>query len=95
MIDRRLTNEETMGAALLDMAAVEGPLPMLDCGDNSCRSPVRKRGGMRTNGGCRCAIVDLAVLHTRIALALVASPSGQREIECAIRDERHQHPGVL
>jgi len=24
-----------------------------DCGDNSCRFAV-KRGGMRTNGGCRC-----------------------------------------
>lgn len=25
----------------------------LDCGDNSCVFAVRK-GGMRTNGGCRC-----------------------------------------
>jgi hypothetical protein len=25
------------------------------CGDNSCVfSPIRKSGGMRTNGGCRC-----------------------------------------
>lgn len=26
---------------------------MTDCGDNSCRYATRK-GGMRTNGGCRC-----------------------------------------
>lgn len=26
----------------------------LDCGDSSCRYAVN-RGGMRTNGGCRCA----------------------------------------
>ncbi len=26
----------------------------LDCGDSSCRYAV-KRGGMRTNGGCRCS----------------------------------------
>jgi hypothetical protein len=25
-----------------------------DCGDNSCRYKARGRGGMRTNGGCRC-----------------------------------------
>lgn len=25
----------------------------LDCGDNSC-CYARKKGGMRTNGGCRC-----------------------------------------
>lgn len=25
----------------------------LDCGDNSCRF-AKNRGGMRTNGGCRC-----------------------------------------
>lgn len=24
-----------------------------DCGDNSCRF-AKKKGGMRTNGGCRC-----------------------------------------
>lgn len=28
---------------------------MTDCGDNSCRyAPPNSRGGMRTNGGCRC-----------------------------------------
>ncbi len=29
------------------------PEPILDCGDNSCMF-AEKRGGMRTNGGCRC-----------------------------------------
>ena len=28
----------------------------VDCGDNSCRyAPASARGGMRTNGGCRCS----------------------------------------
>lgn len=26
----------------------------LDCGDNSCKYK-KSKGGMRTNGGCRCA----------------------------------------
>ena len=34
---------------LLNQALNESP----DCGDNSCRYAVTK-GGMRTNGGCRC-----------------------------------------
>ena len=25
-----------------------------DCGDNGCKYKARGRGGMRTNGGCRC-----------------------------------------
>ncbi len=33
--------------------ALEFPFD-IDCGDNSCRF-ARKKGGMRTNGGCRCA----------------------------------------
>ncbi len=35
----------------------------LDCGDNSCAYAV-KRGGMRTNGGCRC-LKDLPVEQRR------------------------------
>ena len=34
-------------------AAIEAARKYLDCGDNSCRFALRK-GGMRTNGGCRC-----------------------------------------
>lgn len=26
----------------------------LDCGDSSCRFSFAEKGGMRTNGGCRC-----------------------------------------
>lgn len=29
--------------------------PTLDCGDSSCKYSARGLGGMRTNGGCRCA----------------------------------------
>ncbi len=29
--------------------------PTLDCGDSSCKYAARGAGGMRTNGGCRCA----------------------------------------
>ena len=34
-----------------------GKLLRLDCGDNSC-SFAEKRGGMRTNGGCRCDLTE-------------------------------------
>lgn len=36
----------------------EGNPIILDCGDNSCRFAkqiAKQRGGLRTNGGCRCA----------------------------------------
>jgi hypothetical protein len=29
-------------------------LDVLDCGDNSCMFDGRDKGGVRTNGGCRC-----------------------------------------
>ena len=29
-------------------------LAQSDCGDNSCMFAGRGKGGMRTNGGCRC-----------------------------------------
>lgn len=32
-----------------------GDVETLDCGDNSCLYAT-KRGGMRTNGGCRCSL---------------------------------------
>jgi hypothetical protein len=32
-----------------------------DCGDNSCMFGGRGKGGMRTNGGCRC-FRDLSTL---------------------------------
>lgn len=34
----------------------------LDCGDNSCLY-ASKKGGVRTNGGCRCNPADLATLR--------------------------------
>lgn len=34
-----------------------------DCGDNSCRFAVEK-GGMRTNGGCRCLLNRSLVTNT-------------------------------
>lgn len=34
-----------------------GELLHLDCGDNSCLAS-GKKGGMRTNGGCRCDFVE-------------------------------------
>ena len=39
---------------------------VLDCGDNSCLFATR-RGGMRTNGGCRCIerLLDAAVARER------------------------------
>lgn len=41
------------GAAMSEWLEDPG-LHGLDCGDNSCRYRVIQ-GGMRTNGGCRCA----------------------------------------
>ena len=38
-----------MGQWLVDSA-----IHKLDCGDNSCKY-ASQRGGMRTNGGCRCS----------------------------------------
>ena len=35
--------------------ALEARRSALDCGDNSCHYKGKGRGGMRTNGGCRCA----------------------------------------
>lgn len=47
----------------------------LDCGDNSCQF-APKKGGMRTNGGCRC-VTDLKPFSKRLAVtrALQALPS--------------------
>lgn len=61
----------------------------LDCGDNSCRSPERARGGMRTNGGCRCGVENVAQAHERIAAKLRGSPMAKQEA----RDEEraYQH----
>lgn len=55
-----------------------------DCGDNSCRFAVKK-GGMRTNGGCRCigrsmvnwTPVERYALRARSALA--DAPGGEKE----------------
>lgn len=46
---------------------------VLDCGDNSCLFATR-RGGMRTNGGCRCIerLLDAAVAREREECARVA-----------------------
>ena len=48
--------------------------PHLDCGDSACLSPTRSRGGMRTNGGCRCANEDLAREHEKLAHKLRSKP---------------------
>lgn len=52
----------------------------LDCGDSACISPERSRGGMRTNGGCRCSKLEVAEAHMRIAERLLGFPSALKEI---------------
>ena len=43
----------------------------LDCGDNSCRyAPKENKGGMRTNGGCRC--------HEKFAQKIVETTENKR-----------------
>lgn len=54
------------------VSAVALPEP---CEDASCRSLRRTRGGMRTNGGCRCSPLVLAVEHARAIVALTSAPS--------------------
>jgi hypothetical protein len=58
---------------------------LLDCGDNSCRSPERSRTGMRTNGGCRCNLEDVAQAHERIAAGLRRLPSYAAQVREAQR----------
>lgn len=68
---------------LVSLVGVSMTLPSaLDCGDNSCRSPTRGRGGMRTNGGCRCNPIEIAAAHVALARAILDAPSTMR----AVRD---------
>lgn len=55
-------------------------LAPLDCGDSSCRSPLRRHGGMRTNGGCRCSPIAMVVAHVALALGSIDSPSTARYV---------------
>ena len=55
----------------------------LDCGDNSCQFAVKK-GGMRTNGGCRC--VDNLV-DERDGWKLIARRLGVLVKEWLVRDD--------
>ena len=61
-----------LDGASRDLSADRVPL---DCGDSSCRSPERGRGGMRTNGGCRCDPEMVAQAHERIAAMIRRLPS--------------------
>ncbi len=44
---------ELMGPYQSERAARAAKSKEQDCGDNSCRY-AKNKGGMRTNGGCRC-----------------------------------------
>src|SRR5271166_4560138 len=41
-----------------------------DCGDNSCQFAT-SRGGMRTNGGCRCGMRDVRDVKLRLYVRLL------------------------
>lgn len=56
-----------------------GTLLKLDCGDNSCLAAEHK-GGMRTNGGCRCDFVG-AVKGLQDALEAMKVQFGEKMIE--------------
>lgn len=76
------------GGALKALEADACNLPeVLDCGDNSCRSPLRSRGGMRTNGGCRCSPIALATAHVSIALGILDQPSTTRYVRSEMTEE--------
>ena len=53
----------------------------LDCGDNSCRFAVAK-GGMRTNGGCRC----IDNLMERIAELEKALADGRTYLDRVVKE---------
>lgn len=50
----RPTNAPTLTREALAELARLAKLPLPDCGDNSCGFGGAGKGGMRTNGGCRC-----------------------------------------
>jgi hypothetical protein len=56
---------EALAVSQFAVALAEG----LDCGDNSCMFKARGKGGMRTNGGCRC-LGEGPTLKKRKALEL-------------------------
>lgn len=45
-----MPNDQPQSRPLTDWLVANAP----DCGDNSCLFGGRGKGGMRTNGGCRC-----------------------------------------
>lgn len=45
-----MPNDQQSSRPLTDWLVANAP----DCGDNSCLFGGRGKGGMRTNGGCRC-----------------------------------------
>ena len=57
----------------------------LDCGDNSCAFAIN-RGGMRTNGGCRC--LSGLVIHSDDATGWVIPRSRFNVIETHVREYR-------
>jgi hypothetical protein len=66
-------------AGVVERGHEDPMIEALDCGSNSCRSPERGRGGMRTNGGCSCDLEDMAKAHERRAAALRGLPSYERQ----------------
>lgn len=50
-----------------------------DCGDNSCRFAIKK-GGMRTNGGCRCLAERYMVNWSPVERLAVAQGNVIREL---------------
>lgn len=52
---------------------------ILDCGDNSCYFKEGPKGGMRTNGGCRCLRSSVGQMEVRRRLKKMEG--ALREIE--------------
>ena len=68
-----------------------------DCGDNSCMfGALEKRGGMRTNGGCRCfehPRTRREMMHLRMSVTRLLSQLAAvaKERDDAVRDARRMH----
>lgn len=59
----------------VELVGLEAAAP---CEDSSCQHPNRTRGGMRTNGGCKCDPIEIALAHFAKACAALDQPNAQR-----------------
>lgn len=91
-IEKRWIRRDEVLTALRAPPASEGlreaVMSAPDCGDNSCHYAMR-RGGQRTNGGCRCTKPDIQQWANRLRAALTPLPAPPA---CSICHQGPTHP---